>query len=154
MPTVEYDSTGDTREHRAQVFRSIQEITDELTRRACRHDLSKLDEPEKAIFDEFTPRLRNTTYGSEEYQRALRDMEPALKHHYAVNDHHPEHHPHGIRSMDMVQLLEMLADWHAATKRHADGDLRRSILQNCKRFGMSVEMTALLTRTAERRGWI
>jgi hypothetical protein len=37
--------------------------------------------------------------------------------------------------MDLVQVIEMLADWKAATLRHADGDLARSIEQNAERFG-------------------
>jgi len=38
-----------------------------------------------------TPKLAGSTYGSEEYKAFLGQMKPALDHHYAVNDHHPEH---------------------------------------------------------------
>jgi hypothetical protein len=44
----------------------------------------------------------------------------------------------------------MLCDWRAATLRHADGDLRRSIEINQKRFGYTDELKAVLLNTAER----
>ena len=34
----------------------------------------------------------------------------------------------------------MLADWKAATERHADGDLLRSLRLNTERFGLSPQL--------------
>jgi hypothetical protein len=107
-----------------------------------------------SVFDEYTPLLRDSTYGSDEYKRFLAGMGEGLRHHYAANDHHPEHFPNGIHDMDLVQLIEMLADWKAATLRHADGDLDRSIRQNAERFGYGASMITLLQSTAERFGWL
>jgi hypothetical protein len=111
------------------------------------NDASKLKSPEKEIFDEFTPKLRTSTYGSEEYKGYLQAMGEALKHHYAHNSHHPEHRPNGIKGMSLVDLLEMLCDWKAATLRHANGDIRRSIEQNQQRFGYSDELKSILLNT-------
>lgn len=36
--------------------------------------------------------------------------EAILDHHYQNNDHHPEHFELGINGMNLLQLLEMLAD--------------------------------------------
>lgn len=149
-----YDSGPDTREHIAEVQSNLEQMITELSVRAGRHDASKLREPEKSAFDEYTPKLRNSTYGSDEYKSFLAGMGEALQHHYEVNDHHPEHFTFGIHEMDLLQLCEMLADWKAATLRHADGDLRRSIEQNAERFGYGQELGALLLRTAERLGWL
>jgi hypothetical protein len=43
--------------------------------RAINHDLSKLQEPEKSMFDHFTPLLRDTEYGTDEYKRILDEMQ-------------------------------------------------------------------------------
>lgn len=85
---------------------------------------------------------------------AIIGMGEGLQHHYAVNRHHPEHHADGIHGMNLIDLVEMLADWKAATLRHADGDLARSIEQNRERFGYGDEIAGLLLRTAEDMGWL
>ena len=38
----------------------------DILSRAEQHDQSKLQSPEREIFDEYTPRLRGVTYGSSE----------------------------------------------------------------------------------------
>lgn len=150
---MSYDSRPDTWAHIHEVQRRIGQVVDDLLCRAHRHDQSKLAEPEVSVFDEFTPKLRDSTYGSDEYKAFLAGMGEGLRHHYAVNDHHPEHHPDGIAGMDLVQVVEMLCDWKAATMRHADGDLARSIEQNAERFGYGDELKRLLLNTADRLGW-
>jgi hypothetical protein len=149
-----YDSRPDTLEHIGTVRRFIVEVIDDLRVRMARHDQSKLAEPEKSVFDEYTPKLADSTYGSDEYKGFLVGMQEGLKHHYAVNDHHPEHWPRGIRDMSMCALMEMLADWKAATLRHKNGDLRNSIYQNAERFGYGEEIERLLLVTAEELGWL
>jgi hypothetical protein len=148
------DSRPDTLRHIATVQRLMGEVLSDLHHRATVHDRSKLDDPEKAVFDQYTPKLRSSTYGSDEYNQFLAGMGEGLRHHYAVNDHHPEHFAAGIGSMDLLQLTEMLADWKAATMRHADGDLGRSIAQNAERFGYGPELERILHQTAERMGWL
>jgi hypothetical protein len=118
-----------------------------LVRRSRVHDLSKLESPEKEIFDEYTPKLKGSTYGSDEYFSFLREMKVALDHHYANNDHHPEFYENGIKDMNLLSLVEMLCDWIAATKRHADGDIRKSIEFNQTRFGYSDELKGFLLNT-------
>ena len=154
MTEVVYDSTHDTLKHIETVQKHLGAVVADLIARAGRHDHSKLLGPEKGVFDEFTPKLRDSTYGSDEYKTFLEGMGEGLKHHYAVNDHHPEHHTLGIHGMDLIQLIEMLCDWKAATERHADGDLFRSIEQNQDRFGYGEEIRCLLHSTAQRLGWI
>ena len=149
-----YDSRPDTWEHIHKVQRYLLGCVSELVGRAHRHDQSKLVDPEVSVFDEFTPKLRDSTYGSDEYKAYLVGMGEGLAHHYEINDHHPEHFDGGIADMDLLQVLEMLCDWKAATERHADGDLGRSIKQNAERFGYGPELEQLLTTTAARAGWL
>lgn len=145
-----YDSRPDTYEHIEQVRGLLLGVAAELTERAHRHDRSKLESPEVETFNEYTPKLRNSTYGSEEYKGFLEGMGEGLAHHYAVNDHHPEHFGQGIDEMDLIQLIEMLCDWLAATRRHADGDIHGSITKNRERFGYGADIERLLRNTVKR----
>jgi len=154
IPKPKYDSTADTLKHIRTVGSYLIECIEDIHDRIVKHDETKLEDPEKKIFDEFTPKLRDTTYGSEEYKKYLEQMGVGLAHHYKHNAHHPEHHEHGIKDMTLIDLVEMLADWKAATLRHADGDLARSIEQNQERFGYSDELKQILVNTAESMGWI
>ena len=149
-----YDSRPDTYEHIGVVRGLLNEVIAGLLRRAHLHDGSKLQSPEREIFDEYTPKLRDTTYGSDEYKGYLEAMGEGLKHHYAANRHHPEHFENGIEDMNLLDVLEMLADWKAATQRHADGDLARSIEQNAERFGYGILVEDLLRNTARDMGWL
>lgn len=80
-----------TWEHINTVMRFLASAQIELMRRQFTHDQSKLLPPEVDTFVEFTPKLKGSTYGSEEYKGFLADMKPALDHHYSHNRHHPEY---------------------------------------------------------------
>lgn len=154
MNIEKYDSKPDTEKHIQRVNELIQEVRTNLRHRGVEHDASKLEPPEKEWFDESTQRLRGTTYGSAEYKEMLEQMQPCLKHHYKHNSHHPEHYPNGIYGMCLLDLMEMLCDWKAATERHADGCLARSLEVNQTRFGYDDNFKNMLTQTALKLGWL
>jgi hypothetical protein len=127
----------------------------ELLDRSIRHDLSKTREPERAVYDEVVPRLRAAAYGSAEHQKLVEAMGEGLRHHHAHNRHHPEHFPDGINGMTLVDLLEMLADWKAATERTSPrGDLADSLTINRERFGIAPQLMDILANTARHFGWL
>ena len=37
--------------------------------------------------------------------------------------------------MSLLDMIEMIVDWKAASERHTDGDVRRSVEINADRFG-------------------
>jgi Family of unknown function (DUF5662) len=163
------DSRVETYQHIQIVQGLLSVVLTELIKRTIAHDQSKLASPEREVFDEYTPKLAGSTYGSDEYKRFLAGMKPALDHHYAVNSHHPEHFGvdvcvqcgakgdnactcggpkrASLTGMSLVDLLEMLCDWKAATLRHNDGDIRKSIEINQQRFGYSDELKQILLDT-------
>ena len=153
---MKYNSAKETRKHIAYVKRFLMMVEADLEERSYVHDRSKLQEPEKAIFDEFTPKLACCTYGSDEYKSFLKSMNVALSHHYKIYRHHPEHFIYhecngcfkrfyeepsncnvcgysqfqvrsDITQMNLIDLIEMLMDWKAATLRHDNGDILKSI---------------------------
>ncbi len=150
---MSYDSTPDTLWHSLRVAELMGELIKELLDRSIRHDLSKTREPERAVYDEVVPQLRATTYGSAEHRNLVDAMGEGLRHHYAHNRHHPEHFADGINGMTLVDLLEMLADWKAATERTSDGDLAASLTINRERFGIAPQLMDILANTARHFGW-
>ncbi|MBU2346580.1 MAG: hypothetical protein KJ888_20515 [Gammaproteobacteria bacterium] len=146
---------NETRKHQQEVQRLLILAAKLLLDRAVFHDQSKLEPPEREIFIEYTPKLREVTYGSEEYKAYLKEMQIALEHHYAKSPHHPEYNIiNGLNNpgfevdgMNLIDVIEMLCDWIAATKRHADGSIGKSIDHNQKRFQISDQLTQILRQT-------
>lgn len=116
-----YDSRPATREHIQQVRDNLDKVIDNLRWRSVAHDASKLESPEVEFFDEFTPKLAGSTYGSEEYREFLAAMKPGLDHHYAASRHHPEHFRWRCRVCD-----GRFTDWQRmeGLLRPGGGDLR------------------------------
>ena len=154
--SANYDSRPATYEHIAAVRTLMLRAALELIRRAHEHDASKLVSPEVEVFDRVTPLLKTLVYDSPEYRASLEDMGPALAHHYAANQHHPEYWPNGIADMSLVDLIEMTCDWMAAAGRTKDGDVLKSIRSiNAARFGYAPGgelATALENTVAELSG--
>jgi len=199
MTTEPYDSKPDTLKHIQTVQAFLLAFRLDLVTRAKNHDASKLESPEKEAYDILTPRLAGLTYGSDEYRASLREMKPAIQHHYAANSHHPEHYKFwvcpvcqtffrddevsvathlveeirlcplcckhgtimecslepapGIYGFDLLDLVEMLCDWKAASLRHADGDILKSIEHNVERFNLEPQVASILRNTVTRMGW-
>jgi hypothetical protein len=139
----------ETQEHVDNVRRFINLISTRLKARGVLHDHSKFMPPEKDIFIEMTPKLKESTYNSPEYKDFLKDMKVALDHHYAHNRHHPEFFQKGIEDMNIVDLIELLCDWKSATLRHKDGDFNKSIDEGEKRFGLSPQLTKIFKNSIE-----
>ncbi len=59
---MKYDSTKATKQHIKTVRKMLFTVIDALKHRAKVHDDSKLKSPEKEVFDEFTPKLKDSTY--------------------------------------------------------------------------------------------
>jgi hypothetical protein len=112
--------------------------------RASVHDASKLLPPEKEVFDEYTPKLKELEFGSDEYKAALAGMGEGLQHHYKNNPHHPEYFVSGIDGMGVVDLVEMIADWMAAASVK-DQKIDLDYLQD--RFGLSDQLRSIIWNT-------
>jgi len=147
LTPAEGEANRKNKDHIYDVRVLLTVFTGHLEKRAEEHDASKLRDPELPIFGEYTKKLADLTYGSGEYQACLKAMKPALDHHYAVNRHHPEHFENGVDGMSLVDLVEMFCDWQAATLRHKDGDLRKSIEINAGRFNLSPQLKSILLNT-------
>ena len=54
-----------------------------------------------------------------------------------------------IEFSNLIDLVEMICDWKAASERHADGDIYKSIEINQQRFGYSDELKIILKNTID-----
>lgn len=139
----------ETLKHIESVRKYLRFFTDKLTTRGVEHDKLKLKSPEVEVFAEYTPKLANATYGSDEYNDFLKEMDVALQHHYANYRHHPEHFTKGINDMNLIDIVEMLCDWKASSMRQHDGNLLKSIETNAQRFGVSGQLKQIFINTAK-----
>lgn len=149
LTTEQKATNNDTFRHIERVRNLLNMFVRELLERGELHDQTKLESPEVEAFTEYTSKLAETTYGSPEYESFRAAMKPALDHHYANNRHHPEFHKDGIEDMTLVDLLEMMADWKAASERHNDGNIFKSIEKNASRFKMSSQLCKIFENTAK-----
>lgn len=143
-----YDSSYDTNSH----IRNIQMVMDlviipMLIERATIHDASKLVDPEKSCYDEYIPKLKEAKYGTDEYNQIKKEMEDkGLAHHYSVSRHHPDHFKNGINDMNLIDIIEMFADWYAASLR-SDTGFDKGLGMNFEKFGIDTQLAKILENT-------
>ncbi|TIX28798.1 DUF5662 family protein [Mesorhizobium sp.] len=149
------DSAPVTLKHIARVGELLDMMATELSRRGVVHDASKFDPIEKGPLDEMQRLVDKegpAPYGTEEYRRRTALLGPMLEHHYAHNSHHPEHYgSRGIAGMDLFDLIEMWADWKAASERGAESAMNLSY--SIEKHGIPPMLADVLRNTADRLGW-
>jgi hypothetical protein len=137
-----------TWQHIHEVQKLLYAMQIELGRRALEHDQSKIfHSDECATYAEYIPKLQRIEYDSDEYRQCIREMESAVRHHQTNNRHHPEAHDGGVNGMNLIDVLEMLCDWKAATLYSENADLGRTLDIQRRRFGLSEQLVAIMTNT-------
>ncbi len=136
-------------EHKLLVAAYMQIVTDELFKRAVEHDYSKFSPEEFNPFEAAIPKFQNLEYGSDEYKQSLNEISSAIQHHYKVNRHHPEYFENGINDMNLIDLIEMVCDWIAASQRGIDGDIYKSLKINKERFKINEQLLTTIKNTVD-----
>ena len=118
--------------------------------RGNRHDDSKYEDAEFIPYADVIDEFEKHPYGSKEREKIYESIKPAVEHHHKHNRHHPEHFHDGIQDMNLIDLLEMLADWKSATLNNPNhpGDLRNSIALATKKYKISPQLAKILYNTA------
>lgn len=143
-------SRSETTVHIRKVQDRMKEVRSALAIRAERHDASKLREPELSGYAVLQTRLAGVLYGTPEYRAALDEAKPTIQHHYAENDHHPEHYPNGVAGMSLLALIEMICDWKAASAR---GRQSGGLQVDAARFGLDTQLASIIRATITELGW-
>jgi hypothetical protein len=142
------DFLADLIDHKKRVGGYMRLIADELFRRACDHDYSKLGPEEYDLFADSFAVFQQSVYGSEEYRAQLQRIGPAIEHHYRTNDHHPEFFTGGVNDMNLIQVVEMVCDWIASSERKT-GSVSRSLAVNRDRFGIGGQLYGIIENTVK-----
>jgi len=149
VAVIGYDSSIDTLKHMKRVNELLIMLTKEILDRATTHDASKLSTQEKELFDKYTPRLKEVKFVNDQegYEKQKEDLADALEHHNQINRHHPEYHKQGIEDMNLVDIIEMIVDWKAASERQPDGNVLNSIDKLKERFKITKQLVNILKNT-------
>lgn len=151
MPDIngEYQLMRTIHEHRDRVSFYIDRVIRELMDRSLVHDDSKFGKEEFPVFAKAIHKFKNHPFGSAGYAKAKESILPGTEHHFKMNRHHPEHFPNGINDMNLIDLLEMLCDWKAATLNHkeAPGDIHKSIQFGIDKYKISPQLAKVLYNT-------
>ena len=129
--------------HITTVQKHLHSIIEALEKRARLHDLSKLSLDEFGGFVEINQIAREHPYGSEEYRESLKGNK-TIKLHFSQNSHHPEYYPNGMADMSLLDIIEMVCDWKAASETYGQTSFEDSLEIQCKRFGLSEEQLRLI----------
>ena len=136
-------------QHKQWVAENMQVAANDLFRRAAIHDNSKFEPEEFEPYEEAFPNLQKYAYGTEELRAELRKIKPAIHHHFSVNRHHPEYFGEtGINGMNLIDVLEMVCDWMAASKRSQTG-IAKGLEINKERYGISDQLFEIIKHTVD-----
>ena len=143
-----YDSSQDALSHIEIVRANIDKMVSEIKLRGENHDLSKLQEPEKSSNDYFIPLLKKVKFGTPEYVKvdSERRNGEGLKHHFKVNRHHPDHFQNGINDMNIVDIIEMICDTIAASRK-SDSSFEDGLKFNAERYNFPKELENIILNT-------
>ena len=133
-------------QHKEWVATHLQQAATSLFHRAAVHDNSKFEPEEYDLYEEVFPELQKHAFGSEQMKLAYVRLGPALQHHLHVNRHHPEYHERGINGMNLLDVLEMVCDWMAASRRSQTG-IAKGLEINKERYGIDGQLFAIIKNT-------
>ncbi len=124
-------------------------ISQNIMQRGIVHDKSKLEDFELPYHKELIEEFGKHPFGSVGYDETKKKLGPAINHHFKHNRHHPEHFVDGIEGMNLLDLIEMLCDWKAATQNHptVPGNMHRSMELGIKRYNISPQLARILYNT-------
>lgn len=140
------DFVKDLVQHKAWVAENMQAVANDLFQRAAIHDNSKFEPEEFELYEQVFPELQKYAYGTPELRAVYGKLKPALKHHFEVNRHHPEYHENGINGMTLIDLIEMVCDWLAASRRSQTG-IAKGLEINKERYGISDQLFEIIKNT-------
>jgi len=136
--------------HKFIVLQYMNAIIQNLIVRAEQHDQSKFSDEEFTGLVAAIDDLKKYPYGTPEYEAMRVKHAKIFQTHYAKNRHHPEHFANGIEDMNLMDLIEMLVDWKAASMRvGSGGTIENSIKVTADKYNIHPQLVKILENTAK-----
>ena len=151
---VEMEVLTDTLQHMTEVQENLAEIRAKLECRGFAHDRSKLLAVEFDGFCKTRPKFKLANYGSPEYRECVEEIRPSVEHHYKANRHHVAYHKCGFADMNLIDILEMLADWKAASRRSPNMSFEDSLPKAFEKCGIPPNMQQHIMATLKYLHWV
>ena len=152
---IDMEVLCDTLMHISEVKENLEKIAGELRQRGIAHDRSKLEEVEFDAFVKSRPKFKKANYGSPEYRECVEMIKPAVEHHYRNNRHHTGYwKERDINGMNLIDIIEMLADWKAAERRSPDKTLEDTFEFAFKKYKIEDQLAQIIKNTLKDLEWI
>jgi hypothetical protein len=138
--------------HKSKVKRLVDTIIADLSLRGIVHDNSKFDKDELLLNIKYGKKSMACKFGSKKYLYYREKSKRASESHYKKkkNRHHPEHFKDGINGMTLVDIMEMVLDWRAATENHrVPTSLNVSIEMARKKYSIDDQLVKIIYNTAK-----
>lgn len=140
----------DYMQHIQWVMEGMGYVINKLLLRMLTHDRTKIEEPELSAYAEIVPGFKGLEYGTPEHEAHGGKLGPAWEHHTRHNKHHPEYFPAGHEDMTLVDLLEMVCDWRAASMRSGGiFDYEKSLAVFEERYAADRQVILILRNTCK-----
>ena len=155
MTTYREKAIAATADHITAVEDNLVVFAGELITRAGAHDRSKFEDVELgplADMIKVEEREGKVEFGTPEYAARTAMLDGMWRNHVAHNDHHPEHFDDGITGMNLLQIVEMLCDWQAASAQR-DPSKTMNITFCVEKYGIPPMLEQILRNTADAMGW-
>lgn len=135
--------------HKFVVLQFLNAMVQDLIKRGETHDNTKFTEDEFPDVVAAIDELKQFPYGSPEYEEVRKKWWHGFEKHYKKNRHHPEFFENGILDMDLVDIIELLVDWKAASMRTGNGgDFEKSIQIGAARYNIHPDLVKIFMNTA------
>ena len=151
---TDFEVLTDIIHHISEVSENLLAMKSDLERRAIVHDRSKLEALEFDSFVKTRPQFKKVDYGTKEYQECVNLIKPAIDHHYKNNRHHTAFHKNGFADMNLLDILEMLADWKAASRRSPNLTFKDSLPRAFNKYKIPENMQRHILNTLQYLKWI
>lgn len=154
MENVETEVLRDLLVHISEVQENISQMILILKNRGISHDKSKFTDIEFNGFVETRLQFKIADYGTKEYQDCIDRIKPSIEHHYSQNRHHTLFHKNGFEDMNFFDILEMLADWRAASNRNINLSFEDSLLIAFNKYCIPKNMQKHIMSTIRTLMWV
>jgi len=150
---VELDFLCDTIVHVSEVAENLEICASNLRQRGHAHDRTKFQPMEFDAFVSTREKLKRAKFGAPEQQECVDTIRQAVDHHHANNQHHVQYYSDGIKDMSLLDILEMICDWRAATRRNSESRFKGFLEVAIKKYNISPELEKIIQTTLKELGW-